>query len=169
MCSITQMKQTAVEWLESCLIEQYPNGKFVWNTRADIEALFKRAKEMERQQQGYSEEEVFRLLDALWDSLDILYNNPEHEYFTLEHWFNNFKKNKTSQEQINSIIDVLNTQGSVSEGDMPVLIDNDCKCDKCGKESRGSHSCPYDEEFNSGYSDSCNCCDSCRRECLMDI
>ncbi len=80
-----------------------------------------------------------------------------------------YKNNKTSQEQINSVIDVLNTQGSISEGDEPVLIDNDCTCDKCGKESRGSHSCPFDEEFNSGYSDSCNCCDSCRRECLMDI
>jgi hypothetical protein len=44
------MKQTAVEWLEDCLTEQYPNGKFVWNTRSDIEALFKRAKEMEKQQ-----------------------------------------------------------------------------------------------------------------------
>jgi disulfide oxidoreductase YuzD len=42
--------KTAVEWLEDCLREQYPNGKFVWNTRADIEALFKRAKEMEKQQ-----------------------------------------------------------------------------------------------------------------------
>jgi hypothetical protein len=44
------MKQTAVEWLQDCLTEQYPNGKFVWNTRADIEALFKRAIEMEKQQ-----------------------------------------------------------------------------------------------------------------------
>jgi hypothetical protein len=41
---------TAVEWLEECLTEQYPNGKFVWNTRADIEALFKQAKRMEKQQ-----------------------------------------------------------------------------------------------------------------------
>jgi len=41
---------TAVEWLEDCLTEQYLNGKFVWNTRADIEALFKRAKEMEKDQ-----------------------------------------------------------------------------------------------------------------------
>jgi hypothetical protein len=53
--------KTAVEWLEDCLTEQYPNGKFVWNTRADIEALFKRAKEMEKEQ-GYSEEEVIELL-----------------------------------------------------------------------------------------------------------
>ena len=42
--------KTSVEWLEDCLTEQYPNGKFVWNTRADIEALFKRAKEMEKEQ-----------------------------------------------------------------------------------------------------------------------
>ncbi len=44
------MKQTAVEWLEDCLTEQHPNGSFVWNTRADLEALFKQAKEMEKQQ-----------------------------------------------------------------------------------------------------------------------
>jgi Leu/Phe-tRNA-protein transferase len=41
---------TAFEWLEDCLTEQYPNGSFVWNTKADLEALFKRAKEMEKQQ-----------------------------------------------------------------------------------------------------------------------
>jgi hypothetical protein len=45
------MKQTVVEWLESCLTEQYQNGSFVWNTKADIEALFEQAKEMEKQQQ----------------------------------------------------------------------------------------------------------------------
>lgn len=44
------MKQTAVEWLQDCLTEQYPNGSFVWNTRADLEALFKQALEMEKQQ-----------------------------------------------------------------------------------------------------------------------
>lgn len=44
------MKQTAVEWLEDCLTEQHPNGSFVWNTRADLEALFKQAKEMEKKQ-----------------------------------------------------------------------------------------------------------------------
>jgi len=47
---IKTMKQTAVEWLEDCLTEQHPNGSFVWNTRADLEALFKQAKEMEKQQ-----------------------------------------------------------------------------------------------------------------------
>ena len=48
---------TAVEWLVDCLIEKHPNGSFVWNTRADLEALFKQAKEMEKEQ-SYSEEEV---------------------------------------------------------------------------------------------------------------
>lgn len=86
----------------------------------------------------------------------------------VEDWFNRYKL--TSQEQINSIIDVINTQGVISEGAEPVLVEDDCTCDKCGKESRGSHSCPFDEEFNSGVGlDSCNCCDSCRRECLYDI
>ena len=44
------MKQTAVEWLESCLTEKHSNGSFVWNTRADLESLFKQAKEMEKEQ-----------------------------------------------------------------------------------------------------------------------
>lgn len=120
----------------------------------------------------YSDKEVYKLLDTLWDRLDILYNNPEHGYFSLREWFDNCelnKNNKTNQEQINAVIDILNTQGTISEGTEPVLIDNDCTCDKCGEESGGSHSCPYDEEFNSGYSDSCNCCDNCRRQCLYDI
>lgn len=43
------MKQTAVEWLKDCLTEQHPNGSFVWNTRADLEALFKQAKKLEKQ------------------------------------------------------------------------------------------------------------------------
>ena len=44
------MKQTAVEWVLDCLIEKHSDGSFVWNTRADLEALFKQAKEMEKQQ-----------------------------------------------------------------------------------------------------------------------
>lgn len=59
------MKQTAVEWVLDCLIEKHSNGSFVWNTRADLEALFEQAKEMESQQKGYSEEEVLPLLEML--------------------------------------------------------------------------------------------------------
>ena len=43
-------QQTAVEWLADCLTEQHPNGSFVWNTKADLKALFKQALEMEKQQ-----------------------------------------------------------------------------------------------------------------------
>jgi len=63
---------TAVEWLEDCLTEQYPNGKFVWNTRADIEALFKRAKEMEKQQ--IVEARVKKPLQSEWDEAEQYYN-----------------------------------------------------------------------------------------------
>lgn len=43
------MKQTALGWVLDCLIEKHSNGSFVWNTRADLEALFEQAKEMEKQ------------------------------------------------------------------------------------------------------------------------
>ncbi len=78
------MKQTAVEWLEDCLTEQYPNGKFVWNTRADIEALFKRAKEMEKQQIGYSEEDMLKSFMA---GIKCESNNGKN----FEQWFEQFK------------------------------------------------------------------------------
>ncbi len=65
------MKQTAVEWLEDCLTEQYPNGKFVWNTRADIEALFKQAKEMEKQQK-----DEFAIVFAKWIKVCKLKGRP---------------------------------------------------------------------------------------------
>ena len=63
---------TAVQWLEDCLREQYPNGKFVWNTKADIEALFKQAKEMEKQQ--IVEARVKKPLQSEWDEAEQYYN-----------------------------------------------------------------------------------------------
>jgi len=63
--------KTAVEWLEDCLTEQYPNGKFVWNTRADIEALFKRAKEMEKQQMIEMHDKGFDSVEQLNDEFAI--------------------------------------------------------------------------------------------------
>jgi len=70
---------TAVEWLQDCLTEQHPNGSFVWNTKADLEALFNQAKKMENQQ-CYSEEEVYNLLYKLL---------PDKE--ELDEWFEQFK------------------------------------------------------------------------------
>jgi hypothetical protein len=75
------MKQTAVEWLEDCLREQYPNGKFVWNTRSDIEALFKRAKEMENQQQGYSEEEVIAFGEFIFKHTFVAHSKGVKDLF----------------------------------------------------------------------------------------
>ena len=66
------MKQTAVEWLEDCLTEQHPNGSFVWNTRADLEALFKQAKEMEKQQ--IIDARVKIILDSNYVEAEQYYN-----------------------------------------------------------------------------------------------
>jgi hypothetical protein len=77
------MKQTAVEWLEDCLTEQHPNGSFVWNTRADLEALFKQAKEMEKQQQ-------LELIQFLADREDFK-ENSSISIFIAEDYLNQFK------------------------------------------------------------------------------
>ena len=77
---------TAVEWLEDCLTEQYPNGKFVWNTQADIEALFKRAKEME---QTNTDNKVIHFAEWLTNqhtlTLMHLYKKFEEEYYKKEY------------------------------------------------------------------------------------
>ena len=53
-----EMKQTSVEWLYKNLLENpISNQDVEYN-----EAVFHNAKEMEKQQQGYSEEEVLKLL-----------------------------------------------------------------------------------------------------------
>ena len=74
------MKQTAVEWL--FLMINNPNKDQEFANK-----LFEKAKEMEKQQ-GYSEEEVLHLLDALWDRLDIWYNEKVDREFNLIDWFN---------------------------------------------------------------------------------
>lgn len=39
-----------------------------------------------------------------------------------------------------------------------------CKCP-----SSELHGCPYAEEINEDHGFTCNCCEECTRECLMDI
>jgi hypothetical protein len=51
------MKQTAVEWLEEKLKTYLPSIH-----QKGLEDAIEQAKEMEKQQQGYSEEEVLELL-----------------------------------------------------------------------------------------------------------
>jgi hypothetical protein len=48
------MKQTAVEFLETELKERY--------SLMNSEPIFEQAKEIEKEQQGYSEEDLFKIL-----------------------------------------------------------------------------------------------------------
>lgn len=82
------MKQTAVEWL----VEELINSGI--NFLTEEVNFIEQAKEMEKQQQGYSEEEVLHLLDSLWDRLDIWYNEKVDREFNLIDWFNNHELKK---------------------------------------------------------------------------
>jgi hypothetical protein len=79
------MEQTAIEWLKKEL-EDYGSNSHLslgWNT---FDELFEQAKEMEKQQQGYTEEEVkFIISEALQSALVKV---------DLEQWFNQFHKKK---------------------------------------------------------------------------
>jgi len=76
------MKQSAVEWLyNNLLLNPISNEDIEYN-----EAVFENAKEMEKLQQGYSEEEVIDLLKALQIHYGI-YN----ERVDIDKWFEQFK------------------------------------------------------------------------------
>jgi len=66
------MKQTAVEWLFDQLdfeLELY-NSQWV-----KLEQTFEKAKEMEKQQQGYSDEEVLEITKKLHTEIGIQFSN----------------------------------------------------------------------------------------------
>ena len=70
------MKQTAVEWL----------FKNIWtNPPENLLEILDKAKEMEKQQQGYSEEEV---LDILREHTAEIFKGSR---LTLTEWFEQFK------------------------------------------------------------------------------
>jgi hypothetical protein len=73
------MKQTAVEWLIN-IIDQKDWVNYTTEERLEV---FRFAKEMENEQQGYSETEVLQLLLRLQQTES--YNN-------LYDWFEQFKK-----------------------------------------------------------------------------
>ena len=75
------MKQTAVEFLsEQIRLTNIEGLRFqLWDA-------IEQAKEMEKQQQGYSEEEVVHLLKALQ-----LYKLVHTERIDIEEWFEQFK------------------------------------------------------------------------------
>jgi len=43
-------------------------------------------------------------------------------------------------------------------------------CPTCGvNPAKEDHNCPFKEDINDDYKTKCNCCDSCRHECVQDI
>ena len=90
------MKQTAVEWLESKLknVEYNPLEKNGYSIAE--ERLFNQAKEMEKQQKGYSEEEVEQLIhqavnDSHCKSNRVKYPNSNECAEFVKEWFEQFK------------------------------------------------------------------------------
>ena len=78
-----EMKQTAVEWLYKNLLENpISNQDVEYN-----EAVFHNAKEMEKQQQGYSEEEVIDIAKQAF-----VLGKDFGLIGTFNEWFEQFKK-----------------------------------------------------------------------------
>lgn len=49
-------------------------------------------------------------------------------------------------------------------------IEEEYKCDKCGKEkAQDVHICPYKREINDDEETTCNCCETCQQNCSDDI
>jgi hypothetical protein len=79
------MKQTAVEWLEEELKTRYGL------TPTSI-LLFRDAKEMEKQQQGYNEQD----LECAWNSSEqnmrFQFSSSAYKAITFKQWLEKFKK-----------------------------------------------------------------------------
>ena len=76
------MKQTAVEWLANEFYEKLE----VKGDGALFNDLVDQAKEIEKQQQGYSEEEVIKIL------YQFHYDLVNSNFDTKEEWFKQLKK-----------------------------------------------------------------------------
>jgi hypothetical protein len=95
------MKQSAVEWLEkeiNSLLEKYESKEISTLDFIIIKHnLFDRAKEMEKQQQGYSEKEVIELLQKALTHKDdgeigsLVTAQGEIRTANFHSWFNKFK------------------------------------------------------------------------------
>ena len=81
------MKQTAVEWLEQEIFRKYKFTLQQLNCQA-LEESIQQAKEMEKQQQGYSVEEVLNIIDNYNETfkVDLILREDFNQ------WFEQFKK-----------------------------------------------------------------------------
>ena len=81
------MKQTAVEWLVDYIENQNKNG-YEFHPKYN-EHIVQQAKEMEKQQQGYSEEEVKQAYtEGSFAQLRYIDGLP---YIDRDRWFEQFK------------------------------------------------------------------------------
>ena len=97
------MKQTAVEWLQKQLKDVKYNPLEKNGYSIAEERLFNQAKEMEKQQQGYSEEEVLQIIKNAfnqgerygWDTQFSIGNIDEMKskipFISLEKYLETFK------------------------------------------------------------------------------
>lgn len=80
------MKQTAVEWL----LNQIKKDLNLRLRGFDIDGIGKQAKEMEKEQQGYSEEEVLKLVDNLFHKYSSDFRVSAK--IDTKEWFEEFKR-----------------------------------------------------------------------------
>jgi hypothetical protein len=86
------MKQTAVEWLAQEIDRRGPKEN---NPPQWLKELYDQAKEIEKQQQGYSEEDMKKAFSAGEDSKEDDINGDGETPF--EEWFDQFGKNKMKE------------------------------------------------------------------------
>lgn len=84
------MKQTAVEWLEDFLAK-HCNPVMCNIEYIDFDLAIKKAKEMEKEQQGYSEEDLREAFKQSRQSF-IFEKDMPCVYDNFDEWFNQFKK-----------------------------------------------------------------------------
>jgi hypothetical protein len=85
------MKQTAVEWLEEELKTRYGL------TPTSI-LLFRDAKEMEKQQQGYNEQDLKCAWNSSEQNMRFQFSSSAYKAITFKQWLEKFKE-EINQEQ----------------------------------------------------------------------
>jgi hypothetical protein len=85
------MKKSAVEFLKQRLIKDQQNFS-IYNEYINgvIDYLENQAKEMEKEQQGYSEEDMRECYEFAIENIQLVRNG--YEWVTFEDWFEQFKK-----------------------------------------------------------------------------
>ena len=81
------MKQTAVEFIFEEL-ENRENGSYSFT----MEQIYNKAKEIEKQQKGYSEEEMLKMLHKFGFDYTYNYKGEKTIYEWIPEWFEEYKR-----------------------------------------------------------------------------